>query len=284
MRNPALWAIRAIMSATMFFWLSGALIQPLWGEEAREELVRKFNQLYEAGHFKEAARIGERALRMAESAYGADSPKVAENLDALAVTYDALEDYKKAQPYIERALGIFERTSGRESKDLIKPLNTLGMNYSGQEKYAEAEDTFNRALAIAQKVLPKDDTLLATVYNNLGQLHSEQGQYKEASEDYERALEVLEMDQGKAYWAPEVAITKNNLAHVRKEQGNYDDAMMLYEQSLAVLERGVGHENPNHPYIAGVLENLAKLYELKGWKEEAQAAAERAKRIRAGSE
>ena len=49
-----------------------------------------------------------------------------------------------------------------------------------------------------------------------------------------------------------------------------DDAMMLYERSLKILERGVGRDNPDHPYIAAVLENLAALYELKGWKEEAQ--------------
>lgn len=73
----------------------------------------------------------------------------------------------------------------------------------------------------------------------------------------------------------------NNLAYVKKKLGDYDDAMMLYERSLKILERGVGRDNPNHPYIVAVLENLLALYELKGWKEEAQEAAERAKRIRA---
>lgn len=245
-----------------------------------DSLVQQFNQLYREGRFQEAARVGERALRVAEKTYGPQDPKVAETLDALAVTYNALEDFGKALPYIERALAIYERQGGPESKELVSALNTLGMNQAGQEKYVEAEETYARALAIAEKVLARDDVMLATLYNNRGELYGDQGQYEEAAADYERALEILEMDQGRAYWDAKVALAMNNLAHVRKEQGDYDEAMMLYEQSLATLERGLAKENPNHPYLVAVLENLAALYDRKGWKEEAEEARARARRIR----
>ena len=245
-----------------------------------EGLVREFNKLFLEGRFQEASRAGERLLRVAEKTYGPEHPKVAENLDALGVTYNSLKDYKKALSYIERSLAIYRRT-GSESKELVKVLNTLGMNQAAQEKYVEAQETYEKALSIAEKILAPDDEMRATILNNRGQLYSDQGQYKEAAADYERALEILEKDQGKAYWDPKVALAMNNLAYLKKKLGDYDDAMMLYERSLKILERGVGRDNPDHPYIAAVLENLAKLYELKGWKEEAQEAAERARRIRA---
>jgi tetratricopeptide (TPR) repeat protein len=246
-----------------------------------DDLTRQFNQLYREGRFQEAARVGERALRAAEKSYGAEHIKVAETLDALGVTYNSLKDYKKALSYIERALAIYKRTAREESKEMVQALNTLAMNYAAQEKFVEAQDTFDKALAIAEKVLPPNDEMRATLHNNRGQLYSEQDQYTEAAAEYERALEILEKDQGKAYWDPKVALAMNNLAYVKKKLGDYDDAMMLYERSLKILERGVGRDNPDHPYIAAVLENLAALYELKGWKEEAQEAAERAKRMRA---
>ncbi|HEY3132361.1 MAG TPA: tetratricopeptide repeat protein [Acidobacteriota bacterium] len=260
---------------------SGFQVLPAQGADDLDELTRQFNQLYREGRFQEAARVGERALRAAEKSYGVEHVKVAEVLDALGVTYNALKDYKKALPLIERAIAIYKRTPGEESKEMVKALNTLAMNYAAQEKFAEAQDTYERALAIAGKVLPPNDEMVATLYNNRGQLYNDQDQYKEAAADYERALDILEKDQGNAYWDPRVALTMNNLAYVKKKLGDYDDAMMLYERSLKILERGVGRDNPDHPYIAAVLENLAALYELKGWKEEAQEAAARAKRIRA---
>lgn len=246
-----------------------------------EDLTRQFNQLYREGRFQEAARVGERALRAAEKSYGAEHAKVAEVLDALGVTYNSLKDYKRALPLIERAIAIIKRTPGEQSKEMVKALNTLAMNHAAQEKFAEAQDTYEQALAIAEKALAPDDELRATLYNNRGQQYSDQDQFKEAAADYERALNILEKDQGKAYWDAKVALTMNNLAYVKKKLGDYDDAMMLYERSLKILERGVGRDNPDHPYIAAVLENLAALYELKGWKEEAQEAAARAKRSRA---
>jgi tetratricopeptide (TPR) repeat protein len=260
--------------------LVGYLPSPALASDDLDDLTRQFNQLYREGRFQEAARVGERALSVAEKSYGPEHLKVAEVLDALGVTYNSLKDYKKALSYIERALAIYKRTPGEQSKETVHALNTLAMNYDAQEKFVEAQDTYEKALAIAEKVLPPNDEMRATLYNNRGQLFSDQDQFKEAAADYERALEILEKDQGKAYWDPKVALTMNNLAYVKKKLGDVDDAMMLYERSLKILERGVGRDNPDHPYIAAVLENLAALYELKGWKEEAQEAAARAKQIR----
>src|SRR5687768_7780273 len=45
-----------------------------------DDLTRQFNQLYSAGRFREAAGLGERALRAAEKSYGAEHVKVAEVL------------------------------------------------------------------------------------------------------------------------------------------------------------------------------------------------------------
>lgn len=270
-----LWAA-ALVIGLCFVPAFGSALQ---GADELETLTNQFNQLYRGARFQEAARAGERALQLAEKTHGPQSPKTAEILDALGVTYNALKDYKKALPYIERALAIYNKT-GSDNKEMVQVLNTLAMNQTGQEKYVEAEDTYQRSMAIAEKVLGTNDEMRATLFNNRGQLYSDQGRYEEAAADYERALQILEKDEGKAYWDPKVALAMNNLAYVKKKLNDYDEAMILYERSLKILERGIARDDPNHPYIAGVLENLSKLYELKGWKEEANEAAARAKRIR----
>lgn len=268
-------AIAAVGIGICFLTASGSTLQT----DELETLISQFDQLYRAARFQEAARAGERALQLAEKIHGPESLKTAEVLDALGVTYNALKNYKKALPLIERAIAVYKKT-GSENKEMIQVLNTLAMNQSGQEKYVEAEETYQRSLAMAEKVLKPNDELRATLFNNRGQLYSDQGQYEEAGADYERALEILEKDEGKAYWDPKVALAMNNLAYVKKKLNDHDEAMILYERSLKILERGIGRDDPDHPYIAGVLENLSKLYELKGWKEEASEAAARAKRIR----
>jgi tetratricopeptide (TPR) repeat protein len=51
------------------------------------------------------------------------------------------------------------------------------------------------------------------------------------------------------------------LAVLYSHQGKYGDALPLYKRSLAIRERILG---PNHPEVAGSLNNLANLYYKQG--------------------
>jgi len=69
----------------------------------------------------------------------------------------------------------------------------------------------------------------------------------------------------------------NNLAAVYHAQGRYAEAEPLYERSLLIAENALG---PEHPYVAVVCENMAKLCKQIGKEDEAERLEARARSIR----
>ena len=49
----------------------------------------------------------------------------------------------------------------------------------------------------------------------------------------------------------------NNAGNYVSQRGYYTDAEPLFQRSLAILEKALG---PEHPDVAGSLNNLAELY------------------------
>ena len=62
-------------------------------------------------------------------------------------------------------------------------------------------------------------------------------------------------------------------------QGKYEEAEPLYQRALAIREHTLP---PDHPYIAGILDNYASLLHGLNRLHEAQALEQRATAIRAG--
>lgn len=240
-----------------------------------EGLRSDYKRQYALGRFGEAAKLAERAAQAAEKEFGPASPNLIESLNELALIYQMDHKFGPALPVAQRALAASEKASGRESKEYANALNTVGKSYTGLKKYVEAEDAYKEGLATSEKLLGPKDQQVALLLNNLGNLYSEQDRYAEAEPYLERSLQLIEKGSaGDNALAPAL----NNLAVAKKELQKYDEALMLYERSLGIMER-LGGEN--HPLVGRVLENLAALYDRKGWKEEAQEARERALRIRA---
>jgi tetratricopeptide (TPR) repeat protein len=64
---------------------------------------------------------------------------------------------------------------------------------------------------------------------------------------------------------------------VCQAQGKYADAEPLFRRSLELRQKAFG---PDHPYVAALLENMARCYREMGDTKEAEKLAARAKRIR----
>lgn len=247
-------------------------------EESRgewENLARRVVQLHDQAKFSEALPVAKKALDIAEQNFGPNDAHVAISLNSLANIHNSVNNYDAAVPLAQRAVALYEKLEGPEHAAVGNALNTLGIAFSGQENYVEAEDVLERAIAITEKAKGPKDEQLGTIYNNLGQAFSAQDRYAEADIAYGRALEILEETVGPR--DQRVAFTLNNLAYVKKQQGDLDGALALYNRSLQVLERSVGKD---HLHVAGVLDNLAVVYKLKGMAKEAQAAIQRAQKIR----
>ena len=69
-------------------------------------------ELYQAGKFNEAISIAGESLELSEKALGPEHPDTAQALNNLAVLYDSMGDYAKAEPLYQRALKIKEKALG----------------------------------------------------------------------------------------------------------------------------------------------------------------------------
>jgi tetratricopeptide (TPR) repeat protein len=65
--------------------------------------------------------------------------------------------------------------------------------------------------------------------------------------------------------AEALALTKQ--AGPLYQQGRYAEAEPLLKRALAIREKALG---PEHPEVAAVLENISRLYEAMGKRQEAQ--------------
>jgi CHAT domain-containing protein len=230
-----------------------------------QQLHEQSVKLREAGQYREAQQLAERALVLWEQALGPEHLEVAKSLNNLAILYWFRGNYAEAEPLHKRALAIREKVLGPEHPEVAKSLNNLATLYSERGNYAEAEPLYRRALAIREKALGSEHPDLAKSVNNLANLYADRGEYTEAELLYRRALAIWEKSLGSEH--PDVAKSLNNLATLHSERGNYAEAEPLYKRALAIREKTLGSE---HPDLAISLHNLADLYRQRGEYAEAE--------------
>lgn len=225
------------------------------------EVVRLSDQvrtLFNAGRFEEATPLADRALAIAEKAFGTKHYVVANVLNTLARLYRATGDYPRAESAHLRALAILEKLPGEQRPNIAAVLNDLGELYRTRRDYPRAESSFQRALGIYEKALGREHPYVATVLNNLAGLYVKKGDYVRAEPLYLRTLVILEKVSHPAF-----ATTLNNLAELYRQKGDYARAEPLYLRALADYEQAKAF-GPEHPAITVPLSNLALLYEAKG--------------------
>ena len=143
------------------------------------------------GLYSEAERLLQAAIEQAEK-LGANDPRLAISLDALAEAYYLQSKFAQGEALALRALAIRERAFGPDSLEVVGSLNNLGLLYHAQGRVTEAELVNQRALALEEKLLGPDHPAVATRLNNLVLMYHSQGRYAEAEPLARRALAIRE--------------------------------------------------------------------------------------------
>ncbi|WP_433265927.1 FxSxx-COOH system tetratricopeptide repeat protein [Actinosynnema sp. CS-041913] len=214
-------------------------------------LDRAATYLQTHGRPSEARPLFERALAIAETAYGPDHPTVATRLNNLGLALSDLGRPADARPLFERALAITETTYGPDHPTVANRLSNLGLALSDLGRPADARPLFERALAITETTYGPDHPEVATCLNNLAGALSDLGRPADARPLFERALAITETTYGPDH--PTVATCLNNLAGALSDLGRPADARPLFERALAIDEAAYG---PDHPTVANRLSNL----------------------------
>ncbi|MGB3458436.1 MAG: FxSxx-COOH system tetratricopeptide repeat protein [Halobacteriota archaeon] len=216
--------------------------------------------------FAEAKVLFERALTLAEEAYGPDHPEVATDVNNLGSVLRALGDLKGAKELFARALKIDEEAYGPDHPHVAILVNNLGSVLQDLGDLKGAKELFARALKIDEEAYGPDHPQVARDVNNLGGVLRALGDLKGAKELFERALKIDEEAYGPDH--PHVARDVNNLGGVLQDLGDLKGAKELFERALEIDEEAYG---PDHPQVARDVNNIGSvlraLGDLKGAKE-----------------
>jgi len=230
---------------------------------ASEATAYLFNQagLYLKGRaeFAEAKAAYERALAIAEAAYGLDHPNVAVTINNLGGVLKALGDLDGARAHLERALAIDEAAFGPDHPNVAICVNNLGAVLRALGDLDGARAHLERALAIWEKQLGPHHPNVARGVNNLGSVLQALGDLDGARAAHDRALAIDEAAFGPHH--PNVATDVNNLGSVLQALGNLDGARAAFQRALAIDEAAFG---PHHPEVATDINNLGGVLQALG--------------------
>jgi tetratricopeptide (TPR) repeat protein len=161
-----------------------------------------------------------------------------------------------------------ERTNWDKCTDLAQKAWAAG-------NYATAEAMWIAALHIGEYFGDHDPRLFSTI-SSLANLYRKQENYKQAEHFYWRMVKIKENITHST--SLEVGHCLNFLAAIFYEQHRYEDAESIGKQVLSIYERRLGFD---HPAVASLSRNLARLYRKQGKYTLAKHFADRATAIKA---
>jgi len=120
--------------------------------------------------YPEAESLYQRAITVAEKAYGRNHLEVATTLNNLAALYHAQGDGTKPERLYKRVLAIKEKHLGPDHPDVATTLNNLGVFYKTLERFSEARPLYERVFSIFEKKLGASHPNVATALVNYARL------------------------------------------------------------------------------------------------------------------
>ena len=122
---------------------------------------------------------------------GEKHPEYARSLNNLAVLYNDMGDYAKAEPLYRQALAIRKEVLGEKHPEYAQSLNNLAGLYENMGDYAKAEPLYRQALAIRREVLGEKHPDYAQSLNNLAVVNAAAENWQPAADDAEQARRVI---------------------------------------------------------------------------------------------
>jgi CHAT domain-containing protein/tetratricopeptide (TPR) repeat protein len=241
----------------------------------------------------------ERALALAEQAFGPDAIETARLQHELAWLHQSNREQKPAIPLYEAAAAASEKRLGADHPATARSWTGLAAAYGAQGQRAKALALAERALAVTEQALGPDHPQVALCLITLANLREDQGEIDAAIALERRALAIIEtrtrddgqlgtilnnlgtllMDKEDYAQADDVlrrslaiqeqtgeldariAMTLQNLGIVARQRKDFAAAEAYYLRALQLRKKALGEM---HPDVASNLNSLAVLYRAKG--------------------
>ena len=226
------------------------------------------------GHFTEAEALLKRSISLCERMSRPN--RLAQAVNNLAFLYLETDRCAKANRLYARFGPNGPDGVDHSAPEFANWLNTRGTVEHCLGEYNEAEALYRQALVVYAKSSAPHDVSAMSARNNLALLHEQTRRYEQALALYTDVLTALE--GGARTPAGERARTLGNLAAVCDALGRRLEAEKHILESMALMERAVG---PEHPAVAALLLQYARLLRRLHRNAEAKPLERRAAAIRA---
>jgi len=214
---------------------------------------------FELANYKEAERLSEEGLKIAE-ALGAKGKKgVAQALDLQGNIQQRIGNARQAIGYYEQALSIDKDVYGDRHLAVATRLNNIGSAWKALGEHKKALEYYEQALSIDKAVYGDRHPAVATDLNNIGSAWDDLGEHKKALEYFEQALSIDKDVYGDRH--PAVATMLNNIGSAWKALGEHKKALEYFEQALSIDKAVYGDR---HPAVAIMLNNIGSAWKALG--------------------
>src|SRR5579863_1765370 len=185
--------------------------------------------LVHSDHRGEALPAFERAVKLSETAFGADHIETANGLAELGVLYREKGDHAEAQHCLRRALRIHRAVSGADSHEAAQDLNHLAESLEESGDLEGAAGEYERVLALRARQVGADRTQTAGAQVRLAILYLQAGRIAQARELLTQAVPVLERQPGGQY-----ALAVEALARAEEQAGRPEEARRWREKGSSL--------------------------------------------------
>jgi tetratricopeptide (TPR) repeat protein len=186
----------------------------------------------------EAARLGEDALRHAETSYGRDTLEAATSHANLGAALLELGRFDEAMAHHERARKIYATLEGPGHPDLLELEPNIAMELTGLGRHNDAAELLQHVLSAADVTYGTADGRLRPVLNDLAVARLKQGRAREALALVDRALAIYEKSPGRSLVEHIAELTNRGRALALLDR--FDEADTAFGMAIAEAERAFG--------------------------------------------
>jgi serine/threonine protein kinase/tetratricopeptide (TPR) repeat protein len=188
--------------------------------------------------FVEAARLGEDALRHAETSHGRDARETAGAHADLGAALMKLGRLDEAMAHHERARQIYATLEGPGHPDLLAVEPNIAIELEQLGRHDDAADMLQHVLSAAEVTYGSADDRLRPILDDLGTARLAQGRAREALTLVDRALAIYEKSPGLSLGEHIAELTNRGIVLGRLERVEEADA--AFAMAIAEVERGFG--------------------------------------------
>ncbi|MDH4196835.1 MAG: tetratricopeptide repeat protein, partial [Candidatus Aminicenantes bacterium] len=190
------------------------------------------------GYYDQAEPLLRSSLKMCETLFGPDSPKVSAPLSALAILRQERGDLAEAETLIRRGLEIKVKQEGEESANAANLMNNLALLLEEKGDLAEAERLYRRVLEIDRKVHGERDLNVGIDLNNLGVALGKRGDFTAGEAALREAVAIFRENNH-----PWLGVLLGNLGDLLTHKGDPSAALPFFEEGLPLGLKSLGEKN-----------------------------------------